>query len=161
MDVEPKFAADRMLGRLARWLRLLGVDVIWHPNLHGHELLRLARKEGRIMLTRDRRLKTAPDVLFIQSQSFRDQLRETFSAYPFKLPAEPLSRCSRCNQVLEEADKETVGRLVPAFVYASQERFAVCPNCGRIYWNGTHAKRILGELATFLCGSKEAQDLEK
>ena len=72
----PKFAADRMLARLARWLRLLGADVLFDPQLGGHQLLGQARAEDRITLTRDKRLRTASDALYLESNLFRDQLRE-------------------------------------------------------------------------------------
>jgi len=76
MDETPRLAADRMLMRLARWLRLLGADVITDPSLSGAELLKVARVEGRILITRDKRLRTAGDVVFVESNAFREQLRE-------------------------------------------------------------------------------------
>src|SRR5215831_8384920 len=79
----PRFAADRMLMRLARWLRLMGADVVCDPALSGAELLRLAREEGRPLLTRDKRLRTAPDALYIESHLFRDQVGEVMKRYPF------------------------------------------------------------------------------
>src|SRR6202040_1216353 len=66
----PQFAADRMLARLARWLRLLGADVLFDPALGGDKLLARARLESRIMLTRDKRLRTAPDALYIETNHF-------------------------------------------------------------------------------------------
>src|SRR5689334_5144346 len=72
----PKFAADRMLRRLARWLRLMGADVLCDSAFSGAEILRLARVEARPLLTRDKRLRTAPDVLYVENHLFRDQLRE-------------------------------------------------------------------------------------
>jgi uncharacterized protein with PIN domain len=82
-DKAPKFAADRMLVRLARWLRLMGADVLHDPTISGAEMLRLAREEGRPLLTRDKRLRTAPDVLYIENHLFRDQLHEVMERYPF------------------------------------------------------------------------------
>jgi uncharacterized protein with PIN domain len=76
MDETPKIAADRMLMRLARWLRLLGADVVTDATLSGADLLRVARAERRILVTRDKRLRTAPDVIFVESNAIRDQLRE-------------------------------------------------------------------------------------
>jgi uncharacterized protein with PIN domain len=67
MDAIPSFAADRMLLRIARWLRVLGADTIFYAHLDGAAMLKLARAEGRVMLTRDKRLKTAPEVLFLRS----------------------------------------------------------------------------------------------
>ena len=78
MDETLRIAADRMLMRLARWLRLLGADVITDQSLSGAELLKIARGEGRILVTRDKRLRTAADVVFLESNALRDQLRENF-----------------------------------------------------------------------------------
>jgi len=72
-----KFAADRMLGKLAKWLRIMGQDVIYGRHLTGYGLIRAARQEGRLILTRDRRLKQKqpPEYLFIASDNHREQLR--------------------------------------------------------------------------------------
>jgi uncharacterized protein len=147
MDEVPKFAADRMLARLARWLRLLGADVLFDPALGGHKLLRRAREEGRVTLTRDKRLRTASDALYIQSNLIRDQLREVMERFPFDPRPRAFTRCSRCNEPLAEVGREAVARRVPPFVYASHERFALCPRCGRIYWDATHPERVRRELA--------------
>lgn len=146
MDEVPKFAADRMLGRLARWLRLLGADVAFDPAIGGDKLLRRAREEGRVMLTRDKRLRTAPDVLYIGSNLFRDQIREVMARFPFDPRRAAFTRCSHCNEPLGEVGREAVVRRVPPFVYASHERFAQCPRCGRIYWGATHPERIRREI---------------
>jgi uncharacterized protein len=142
----PKFAADRMLARLARWLRLLGADVLFDPELGGDKLLKRARTEGRITLTRDKRLRTASDVLYLESNLFRDQLREVLARFPFDPRRGAFTRCSHCNEPLAETARDTVVRRVPPFVYASQERFARCPRCGRVYWGATHPERIRREL---------------
>jgi uncharacterized protein with PIN domain len=142
----PRLAADRMLGRLARWLRLLGADVTFDPQLGGGDLLRSARAEERIVLTRDKRLRTAPDVIWLQANDVRGQMRETLARVPIDSDALALTRCSRCNAILHPVSRELVVRRVPPFVYASQERFAQCDECGRIYWDATHPERILGEL---------------
>ena len=146
MEEAPRFAADRMLGRLARWLRLLGADVSWYPDLGGSEFLRRARAEERIALTRDKRLRTAPDVEFLSSDGFRGQLREVLARFPFDPQRHAFSRCSRCNKELTPIEREDVRSLVPPFVYANHQRFARCEQCGRIYWQATHPERILGEL---------------
>ena len=142
----PKFAADRMLARLARWLRLLGADVLFDPSLGGDKLLARARAERRVTLTRDKRLRTAPDALYLESNLFRDQLREVLARFPFDPRRGAFTRCSHCNELLAEVDRDSVVRRVPPFVYASQERFSRCPRCGRIYWGATHPERIRREL---------------
>jgi uncharacterized protein len=142
----PRLAADRMLGRLARWLRLAGADVSYDSTLGGGELLREARTRGRIVLTRDKRLRTAPDVIWLESNDVRGQMRETLARVPLDSAALAFTRCSRCNTPLRPVSREIVARRVPPFVYASQDRFAQCDGCGRVYWDATHPARILDEL---------------
>jgi len=146
MEAVPKFAADRMLARLARWLRLLGADVIWDAQSDGAAMLRRARAEHRPLLTRDKRLRTAPDVLYLESDDFRAQLRAVLARYPFDVARHAFTRCSRCNQELRRVAREAVGDRVPPYVYATQTSFALCDRCGRIYWEATHPQRARGEI---------------
>ncbi len=146
MEKVGRFAADRMLMRLARWLRLLGADVLTRPELSGAELLKLARCDGRILLTRDKRLRTAADVIYVESDRFREQLREVLARAPFDARGKAFTRCSYCNLPLVEVSRDAVARRVPPFVYASQPRFAECEGCGRIYWAATHPERIFREI---------------
>jgi uncharacterized protein len=138
-----RLAADRMLMRLARWLRLLGADVITDASLSGAELLKVARAENRILVTRDKRLRTAPDVFFVASNSIRGQLRETVVRFGFDARAPALTRCSRCNRALTPVAREVVSRRVPPYVFAAHERFAECEGCGRVYWPETHPARMV------------------
>ncbi len=146
MEAIAKFAADRMLAKVARWLRMLGADTIFDESIDGAAMLKIARSEGRILLTRDKRLKTAPDVVFLDSNQFREQLREILARCPFDVLQRAFSRCSRCNTALIEVDREVVRRRVPPFVYAANERFFECPNCAHVYWGGTHRERMLREV---------------
>lgn len=147
MDQPPKFATDRTLTRLARWLRLMGADVICEPRSSAAEMLAAAREEGRAMLTRDKRLRTADDVLYIEGDRFRDQICEVMARYPFDPRRFAFTRCSRCNAVLREVSRDALLQRVPPFVYASHEKFAVCEPCGRVYWDATHPERARRELA--------------
>jgi uncharacterized protein with PIN domain len=142
----PRFAADQMLKRLARWLRLMGADVLCDDSVSGAATLRLAREQGRQMLTRDKRLRTAPDVLYIENHLFRDQIREVMARFPFDPRRFAFTRCSSCNELLKQVPREIVARRVPPFVYASHETFALCDRCGHIYWDATHMERALREL---------------
>ena len=142
MDETPRLAVDRMLMRLARWLRLLGADVIADASITGADLLRIARADTRILVTRDKRLRTAPDVFFVESNSIRGQLREAVRRFGLDPRAIALTRCSRCNTVLTSIARELVSRRVPPYVFASHERFAECGGCGRIYWPETHPVRM-------------------
>lgn len=147
MDAPPKFAADRTLSRLARWLRLMGADVLCDALRNAPEMLAVARVDGRPMLTRDKRLRAAADVLYLESDRFRDQIREVMRRYPFNPQRFAFTRCSRCNVTLHEVARDAMLVRVPPFVYASQEKFAVCDGCGRIYWDATHRERARRELS--------------
>ncbi len=136
-----------MLARLARWLRLCGVDVTFDSKLGGADLLHAARKEGRIVLTRDKRLRTASDVLYLGSERVREQLREVLRRFTIDPRPGALTRCSRCNSLLHEVSRESVAQRVPPFVYATQTRFCECDTCNRIYWRATHPERIMAEIA--------------
>jgi uncharacterized protein len=146
MEAIAKFAADRMVARVARWLRMLGADTIFDESIEGAMMLKIARAEGRVMLTRDKRLKTSPDVLFLDSNSFREQLRQILLRYPFDVLRNAFSRCSRCNTLLVAVDREIVRLRVPPFVYANNETFSQCPSCAHVYWGGTHRERIIHEI---------------
>ena len=142
MDETPRIAADRMLMRLARWLRLLGADVVTDPSLSGAELLKIVRSEGRILVTRDKRLRTAADVVFVECNALRDQLREVVTRLRLDPRAAAFTRCSQCNHLLIPVSRELVGLRVPPYVFASHDRFSECERCGRIYWPETHPARI-------------------
>ncbi|MBI2985535.1 MAG: Mut7-C RNAse domain-containing protein [Deltaproteobacteria bacterium] len=143
-----KFATDKMLGRLAKWLRVIGQDVAYGPHLSGYGLIRAARREGRLILTRDRALsrKNPPHYLLIESDQFREQLKQVVRAChldPFK---EAFTRCVECNRLLEPATKAVVRDKVPPYVFSTQERFSLCPTCRRIFWPATHQQRMVEEL---------------
>jgi uncharacterized protein with PIN domain len=145
---EVKFAADRMLGRLVKWLRIVGQDVIYGPHLTGYGLIRAARAENRLILTRDRGLKQKqpPPYLFIESDHYRHQLRQVVSQCGLKLGDDLFTRCIECNTLLQSQRKESLEKVVPPYVFSSQEKFFSCPTCRRIYWPATHHQRMLEEL---------------
>ena len=145
---EAKFAADRMLGRLAKWLRVLGQDVIYGPHLTGYGLIRAARGDHRLILTRDRRLakKQPPEFIFIESDNYREQLRQVVETCRLDPQVRPFTRCLKCNALLRPRSKESVKELVPPYVFAMQERFSSCPVCRSIYWPATHHERMIEEL---------------
>ena len=137
-----------MLGRLARWLRVIGQDVIYGPHLSGYGLVRAARQEGRLILTRDRSLgkKSPPPYLFIESHRFRDQLRQVVEACRLEPAKNAFTRCVECNSVFEPIGKSDVEGRVPPYVFATQERFSYCRKCQHIYWPATHQRKMLEEL---------------
>jgi uncharacterized protein with PIN domain len=151
-ETKPKngttFAADRMLGRLVKWLRVIGQDVIYGPHLCGYGLIRAARAEDRLILTRDQSLvkKQPPDYLFIESDHYRDQLKQVVEQCHLKLDEKKFTRCLECNALLQPRSKDSVEKLVPPYVFSTQEKFSWCSQCGRIYWPATHQQRMIEEL---------------
>lgn len=144
-----RFAVDKMLGRLARWLRIVGQDAAYGPHLAGQSLVGLARRDGRIILTRDTRLlrqHNLPPCLFIENDRFREQLRQVVATYDLDVAAALFTRCLQCNEPLREAQRSSVELRVPAYVWATQDRFYACPRCGRLFWAATHLARARDEL---------------
>ena len=143
-----RFAADKMLGRLARWLRIIGQDVIYGQHLSGHGLVRAAARERRIMLTRDRRiwLRNRDRSIFIRDDHFRGQLKQVVEAYGLDPFPGLLTRCVECNERLEPIAREQVKDTVPPYVFETQEVFSLCPGCRRVFWPATHQKLMIEEL---------------
>lgn len=151
MDDEPlRLLADGMLGRLAKWLRLLGYDTAYENDAADAELARRARAEDRVLLTRDSELAARRGLraLLIRSEVLEDQVREVQGA--FGPPPDPtLSRCAVCNASLKQVRSDAVADRVPAYVLRTQAEFRQCPGCGRVYWPGTHVDEIREQLAEF------------
>jgi uncharacterized protein with PIN domain len=142
---EPRFLADAMLGRLARWLRLLGFDCAWEADIEDEVLVRRALDEERVLLSRDRALIDqwrVSDLHLVRSENVAEQLREVIDRFSLAGRARPLSRCSRCNALLRSTTPEQVPGRIPPRVLARRRVFRVCPGCHRVYWEGTHTDRI-------------------
>lgn len=149
MDV-PRFAVDRTLGRLARWLRVLGFDAACRVDLSPERLLTFAAREGRVVLTRDARLRCPRGrarVVRIASDRFRDQLRELDRTFPLGGAVLRPARCVECNVELEEVAADRLPASVPAYVRATQHDFKRCARCRRVYWPATHRARMEAEIA--------------
>ena len=149
---EIRFAADRMLGRLVKWLRVIGQDVIYGPHLTGYGLIRAARQENRLILTRDRGLekKHPPEFIFVASDRYGEQLRQVIEACGLKPWDSLFTRCLTCNSLLQAKSKTSVQEIVPPYVFSTQENFVWCPKCRRVYWPATHHDRMVEELKTIL-----------
>jgi hypothetical protein len=145
---EIKFAADKMLGRLARWLRLAGQDVLYGSHLTGGSLVSAARREGRMILTRDRALarKDPSERLLIHSDHFREQLKQVVAAFEIDPLAAAFTRCAECNALLVAVSKAEAEGRVPTYVLDTQERFSSCPRCRRLFWRATHYRQIVAEI---------------
>jgi uncharacterized protein with PIN domain len=142
-----------MVGTLAKWLRILGYDTCFDPELDDHQLVRLARAEGRVLLTRDRELARRPglNAVLLTGESLQAQIGQVLTELNLE-PERSFSRCPVCNEQLAKVDRETAHARVPAYVARTQELFRACPGCRRVYWRGTHWQQMGEQLARILEG---------
>lgn len=144
MDI--RFIADRNLGTLAKWLRILGYDTLYERGNADLDFLRKAAEEGRVALTRKRDLACRPHMVrlvVVKADHACDQLAEVVEALTIiPNPVKRMTLCLRCNAPLEAIPKETAEGLVPVYVYQTYGQFRRCPLCGRIFWPGTHREHV-------------------
>jgi hypothetical protein len=141
----PRFAVDVMLGRLARWLRVLGLDATWTADIADAALVRHALDEERWLLTRDRALPAewrVPRIHLVASELPLEQLREIIDVFALRSEVQLFARCTRCNAPIEALPRALAATHVPPRVLARNERFWRCPGCERIYWEGSHVDRM-------------------
>jgi uncharacterized protein with PIN domain len=154
---EPRFILDCMLGKLAKWLRIMGYDTLYYSDISDVDLLRTAEKEERVLLTRDTRIgerKNSATIVLVYANEPEEQLKEVISRFQLNLsPERVFSRCLVCNTPISLVEKEDVADRVPPYVFKTQQRFAYCPTCNRVYWRGTHIKRVFARLRA-LVGEK-------
>ena len=140
---EYSFAAEKTLGKLAKWLRILGFDTFYSPELSGKQLIDAGFK--RILLTRTRQIRdltVSENCIFIVSNDSFEQLREVIQATGIsRRDIRPFSRCIRCNALIRRVSKDFVRKMVPEYVWESHDTFRMCSLCRRIYWPGSHTRR--------------------
>jgi len=142
-----KFLVDCMLGKLAKWLRIFGYDTIHDSVLKNPVLIFTARKEGRILLTRNTQLikkRNLGDFLFIKSNFWDEQLIQIIKELNliFQLDSSLFSRCTICNSKTIKVEKNIVQNHVPPYVFKNNDEFVFCPFCHKYYWKGTHWQRM-------------------
>lgn len=150
---EIKFVVDCMLGKLAKWMRILGFDVVYFKKANDDEILKLCLNERRIILTRDRKLFSIAKkerAFLVKSDNWEKQAKEVIDNYNLWNRISPFSRCLDCNHPLKTVDKLSVKNLVPPFPYETFEEFAICPECGKIYWPGTHFNAMHSKVTELL-----------
>ena len=145
-----KFLADHMLGRLARWLRMFGYDTLYPEALPDKELVKIAKKENRILLTRDKTLANSKYVktILIESVNIDAQLEQIVNDAGLKIE-NPFSRCTVCNSLIRKVDKENVKDEIPPKVYDYCDEFWRCLDCSKIYWKGSHWEKICKEIIKY------------
>ena len=136
-----KFLLTKELGRLAKWLRILGYDTLYFNQDNLSSLIIQALRDNRIILTRNHRLPQSRGVkiLLIKAERIKEQMPQVLETLKLEPDSGKMfSRCIICNEELVGIDKEKVKDKVPEYVFKTQEDFVTCPKCKRIYWRGTH-----------------------
>jgi uncharacterized protein with PIN domain/sulfur carrier protein ThiS len=142
----PAFILDTNLGRLARYLRLLGFDCLYQNDFDDDTVATTADREQRIVLTRDRALlqrKIITRGYFVREVRPRCQVKEVLSRFDLYRLVEPFSRCTRCNGNLQAVDKQSVEDRLEPRTRKYYKTFRMCTMCGQIYWQGSHHERSL------------------
>jgi uncharacterized protein len=143
-----KFLADGMIGKLARWLRMLGQDVIYSVKFDDSELLELAKKEERALLTKDfelykRGITRGLNAYYVEGKTESEHLAEVAKRYNLPLTIDmDKSHCPTCNAKLTSTPKEQLQGELEKNTFTYYDKFWKCPNCGQIYWQGAHWKQI-------------------
>lgn len=143
-----KFICDGMLGKLCKLLRVCGMDTLYSNR--GIAILIEARKEGRIVLTMNTRLRGKEGVFFLENSSPTMQLESVVDKYDLQKEIQLFSRCLECNDELMSVRRESVKDKVPYFTYKHFNEFAICPNCQRVYWKGSHYKNMVKAIREML-----------
>ena len=151
------FAADRMLGKLAKWMRVLGFDVVYLRQGGEEEIFRCL-EEGRTLLTRNQRARfwqQRGKVFVVRANDPKKQLREVYLSLGLSRMTDALlSRCLNCNRLLETISKEEVREEVPEYIWQSQNLFYRCEDCRKVYWSGSHTEKMRRRLHEILADSE-------
>lgn len=143
---DSKFVLDVHLGKLAAYLRMLGFDVLYRSCFSDAELARISSEQRRILLTRDRGLLKHASVThgyWLRNTDSRKQAAEIVQRFDLQRHMRPFTRCMACNGLLSTVAKQEILSLVPKRVAEIYNEFKRCPECGRVYWEGTHHQRMV------------------
>ncbi|MBT8380970.1 MAG: Mut7-C ubiquitin/RNAse domain-containing protein [Ignavibacteria bacterium] len=148
---DPKFIADVHLGKLSRYLRMMGFDVLYKTNFDDDEIVKISLEEKRAIFTKDRGILKRNDVThgyWVRSSKVKEQIVEIIKRFGLKKLIKEFTRCIECNTVLESISKKKILNELPPKVSESQKLFSVCPSCKKLYWKGTHHQRMLSFIKT-------------
>ena len=143
-----KFVLDGMLGKLARWLRMMGHNVKYSNSMDDSQLLALAKNEHRTLLTRDfelyqRAIAKGFDVFYVEGGTEEERLAELARRYGIRLEIDmTVSRCPKCNATVKQIPKEKARGRVEESTFRYCNEFWECPKCHKVYWQGAHWTRI-------------------
>ena len=153
---EITFVCDMMVGRLARWLRIFGYDTLYDPEKPVRDWVPLLLEERRVLLTRNRQIapELPPELYFWVEPNQPDaQIRQVIEAFELDVQSHLFSRCLLCNVPVVPAEKAEVRDKIPPRVWQTHTEFWRCPHCGRVYWQGSHLKRVKEHIRNILADS--------
>ena len=142
---EPKFVVDEHLGKLARYLRMLGFDSFYKNNYNRNELVEISLNEKRTILTKDKNVLKRSDVThgyFVRNANVKNQVKEIIKRFDLQKEINEFTRCLECNSLLQTVKKETIVDRIPPKVAEWLDTFLSCSNCNKIYWRGTHHQKM-------------------
>lgn len=143
---KPKFICDVHLGKLARYLRMLGFDVYYKNDLNDEEIVKISLKERRAILTRDLGILKRNEVAhgyFLRSDNVEIQTKEVVKRFDLQKLIKEYTRCLDCNLQLVQVDKSKIINELPPKVVTFQQEFYKCLSCTKLYWRGTHHQKML------------------
>ena len=151
-----KFIVDNNVGKLAKWLRIMGYDTLFFNGSDDSNMIAIALAEDRVILTRDtqimkRRVITSGRLkaILVLSDEPERQMRQVIDTLNLDWQFKPFTICLECNQPLVERSKQQVNNLVPSYVFKTQNQYMECTVCHRIYWRGTHWQAMTKKLEKF------------
>jgi len=154
-----KFIVDNNVGKLVKWLRIMGYDTLFFSGSDDSGMIAIALSEDRVILTRDtriveRRVVTSGRLtaILIQSDEPEIQMQQVIDSLNLDCQFKPFTLCLECNQPLVERSKQQVQDLVPTYVFQTKSQYMECPACLRIYWRGTHWQAMTKKLKKFMKG---------
>ena len=155
-DSKNKFAADAMLGRLARWLRFLGCDVVYDSRLDDNAILFISLSEGRTLLTKDRELasRAKKSGYLVLGENTKAQVAEIVNKFDIE-PAIAKERCPVCNGWIVAVPREEIRQEIPEYTSLIHSSFGRCESCGKVFWEGSHVSRAKHNLIEYLSSSDE------
>ncbi len=143
---QPKFVADVHLGRLTKYLRMIGLDVLYKNNFNDDEIVQISLTKKRIILTKDRGILKRNEVThgyWVRSTKVKEQAIEVLKRFNLKNQIKEFTRCIECNQLLKTVSREKIIDELPEKVARSQNEFYRCPSCKKLFWKGTHYHKML------------------
>ena len=154
---ELKFIVDNNVGKLAKWLRIMGYDALLFTDIDDGMMIKIALQQNRIVLTKDTQIMRRRivangklKVILIKGDDSKAQLRQIAGTLGLDYRFNPFSLCLQCNRPLLERTKDEVQDRVPPHVFETQSHYMECPSCHRIYWQGTHWQAMKKELEKFM-----------